>query len=94
MCHCSNTGIEWALNESVQKVNTGEENPPAAPARNQTCHLSIISLVHCQLSYPEPQLYCTYTYRSSPTEATINAVVIAFNEKSNFNTENVSTTTK
>ena len=38
-------GVEQILKkESAQKVDTGEENSPAAPAGIQTCDLSIMKL--------------------------------------------------
>ena len=42
MCYCGNTGVERIPDlESAQKVDPGEENSPAAPARNETRDLWI-----------------------------------------------------
>ena len=32
MCYSSNTGLEWILNESAQKVYSGGKNSAATPA--------------------------------------------------------------
>ena len=34
-CQCSNTGVDRTLNKSGQKVNSGEENSPATPAKDR-----------------------------------------------------------
>ena len=50
-CHCGNMGVEWTPNKkSAHKVDSGEENSPAAPAGIQT-HLSIVSLALEPTSY-------------------------------------------
>ena len=41
--------------ESAQKVNSGEENSPAASAGIQTHNLSITSQALYQLYYPNPR---------------------------------------
>ena len=44
MCHCGNMGVEQTSKKSRhRKVNSGEENSSAAPARIQTRDLSITS---------------------------------------------------
>ena len=42
--------------ESAHKVNSGEENSPAAPAQIQTHDLSIMSLALLRTSYPGDKL--------------------------------------
>ena len=44
--------LEWTLIKSAQKVNSGEENSPAAPARYKTRNLLITSPMLYLLSYP------------------------------------------
>ena len=53
MCHCGDmeSGND-TKSESAHKVNSGEENPPAAPAGIRTRNLSITSPVLSPLSYP------------------------------------------
>ena len=41
-CYYSNTGVEQIpKQDSTQKVDPGEENSPAVPARTQACNLLI-----------------------------------------------------
>ena len=49
MCHCSNTGVEWAVNESALKVNSEEENSAVTSARIRTRNLLIESLALYQV---------------------------------------------
>ena len=52
-CHCGNTG--WSrhwLSESARKVNSGEENVPAAPAGTRARNLSITSPALYQQAVP------------------------------------------
>ena len=65
MCYCGNTGVERIPKlESAQKVNSGEENYPAAPAGIWTHDLSVMSPALYPLSYPRPQVSvpCIYTH--------------------------------
>ena len=50
-CYCGNMGVEWTMKQRVckQKVDNGEENSPAAPARTWTHDLSIRNLFHTNL---------------------------------------------
>ena len=52
MCYCGNTGVERIpKQESVQKVDPGEEYSPAAPAGTRTRDLSITSPLFKPLSH-------------------------------------------
>ena len=46
--------------ESAQKVNSGEENCPAAPVGIQTRNLSITSPALLPTSYPDSHVYTLY----------------------------------
>ena len=52
-CHCGNTGVKRTPNKT-HKVNSGEENSPAAPAGIRTRNLSITSPALLPTSYPDP----------------------------------------
>ena len=52
--------------ESAHRVNSGEENSPAAPARIQTHNLSTTSMALLPTSYPRSQdLYLMFDIQST-----------------------------
>ena len=51
-CHCGNTGVQRTSSKTAHKVNSGEENSPAAPAGTRTRNLWITSPALLPTSYP------------------------------------------
>ena len=79
-CHCGNTGVERTPNtESARKVNSGEENPPRAPAAIWTPNFWITSLALYQQAIPAISI--TYSVGTSNLCSDSSAALFSLAQK-------------